>query len=66
MLGKSGVIKSSALSKQLAGFLLPQIGGHNKELGIQSCFSRLPDCRGTQGKQSDQTIPDYGMNLTPI
>lgn len=41
-------IESMALCEQLGGFLLSQICGHNKELGIQGCFSCLPDCQGTQ------------------
>lgn len=52
VLSISSGVESSALSEQLAGFLLSQVRGHNKELGVQSCFSRLPDCRGTQGNQT--------------
>lgn len=33
-LSKSYMIESRALSKQLAGFLLSQICGHNEELSI--------------------------------
>lgn len=50
VLSKSSGIKSSALGEQLAGFFLSQVCGHNKELGIECCFSRLPDCQGTQLK----------------
>lgn len=48
VLCKYGGIESIAICKHLGSFLLPQVCGDHKELGIQSCFSRLPDCQETQ------------------
>lgn len=69
MLNKSSGIESIALRKQLAGFLLSQVCSNNKELCIESCFPRLPDCQGTQVNQIQRSVGmdddddgDSGMN----
>lgn len=55
VLGESRGIESRALGEQLAGFLLPQIRGHDQELRIQSRFPRLPYCRATRsGSKGEQ------------
>lgn len=57
VLSKYRWIEVIALWEKLAGFLLPQICGHDKELSVQRRFSRLRHCRGTQRSFSD---PDIG------
>lgn len=52
-------IKSIALWEKLGGFLLPQICSHDKELSIQSCFSRLLYCRGTQRNLTDPKVVEW-------
>lgn len=52
MFSKSSGIECGALSKQLAGLLLSQVCGHDKELGIQSSFPRLPNCQKYTAKSN--------------